>query len=121
MRFTYHEHWATRHHFDLRLEREDYVQSFAIPKGLPLKPHIRRLAIETEPHPFWILDFEGVIPEGYYGAGEMKIVDTGTYEILKETPKELKIKFNGSKIKGVYVFVKYGKGNRWLVFRKNSI
>ncbi len=79
-RFVVQEHSATRLHWDLRLEHEGVLASWAIPNGIPPEPAENRLAVHTEDHPLEYLDFHGEIPKGEYGAGTMKIWDTGTFE-----------------------------------------
>src|SRR3954469_11045854 len=81
LRFMIHKHDATRLHYDLRLEHEGVLASWAIPKGLAYDPAERHLAIATEDHPFDYGGFEGRIPEGEYGAGDSLIWDRGTYEL----------------------------------------
>lgn len=82
--FVIHRHHATRLHYDLRLERENVLRSWAVPKGLPPRPGIKRLAVSTEDHPLDYVNFEGTIPKGQYGAGEVWIFARGNYEITKE-------------------------------------
>ena len=82
-RFVIQEHSATRLHWDLRLEREGALASWAIPNGIPEEPKRNRKAVRTEDHPLEYLDFEGEIPKGSYGAGTMRIWDRGTYELHK--------------------------------------
>lgn len=80
LHFVLHEHFSRHHHFDFRLEHDGVLASWAVPKGLPEKPGERRLAIQVEDHALSYGDFEGTIPEGEYGAGEVKIADEGTCE-----------------------------------------
>src|SRR5213596_2716435 len=82
-RFVVHEHHARRLHWDLRLERDGVLVSWAVPKGIPPDPARNNLAVHTEDHPLEYIDFHGEIPAGQYGAGVMKIWDTGTYETHK--------------------------------------
>jgi bifunctional non-homologous end joining protein LigD len=82
--FVVHRHHATRLHYDVRLEREGTLKCWAVPKGLPPRPGIKRMAVQTEDHPVKYLDFEGTIPKGEYGGGDMWIFARGRYEITKE-------------------------------------
>lgn len=119
MRFTLHEHKAKRAglHYDLRLEVEGgEVRSFAMRYQPPTEPGIKRMAIEQPLHEQESLDFEGTIEEGY-GAGELKIIDSGQYEAAKETAKELILQFKGSILSDQYVMLNTG-GDKWLVFKK---
>jgi bifunctional non-homologous end joining protein LigD len=101
-RFVVHEHSATRLHWDLRLERDGVLASWAIPKGLPQAPKENHLAVWTEDHPLEYVDFHGEIPKGQYGAGTMKIWDHGTYEVLKWEPRKIEVALHGERVDARY-------------------
>jgi bifunctional non-homologous end joining protein LigD len=101
-RFVVHEHSATRLHWDLRLERDGVLASWAVPKGLPQAPKENRLAVWTEDHPLEYIDFHGEIPKGQYGAGTMKIWDHGTYEVLKWEPRKIEVALHGERVDARY-------------------
>lgn len=118
-RFVLHEHFARHHHFDFRLEHDGVLASWAVPKGLPEKAGERRLAIAVEDHPLDYIGFEGTIPEGEYGAGEVKIADTGTYEPLEWGQGRIEILLHGNRYTGKYVLIRFTKAGEkeWLVLR----
>ncbi|MGH3939884.1 MAG: DNA polymerase ligase N-terminal domain-containing protein, partial [Pseudonocardiaceae bacterium] len=87
-RFVVQEHHATALHWDVRLERDGVLVSWAVPRGIPPDPTRNHLAVKTEDHPLEYLDFHGEIPAGQYGAGTMKIWDRGTYEVHKFRDRE---------------------------------
>jgi bifunctional non-homologous end joining protein LigD len=118
-RFVVQEHQSSTRHFDLRLERDGVLQSWAVPKGIPQTKGVRNLAIRTEDHPLEYADFEGTIPEGEYGAGEVKIWDHGFYEPLEWGEDKIEVMLKGNRISGVYVLVRYKKagGNDWLLLK----
>jgi bifunctional non-homologous end joining protein LigD len=112
--FVIQKHNATRLHYDLRLERDGVLASWAVPRGLPTVPGERRLAVRTEDHPMDYADFEGWIPEGHYGAGEVKIFDRGTYEPLEWKDDKLTFRLHGQRHRGEFHLVK--TRTDWLVF-----
>ncbi len=117
--FVVHEHHASHLHWDLRLEMDGVLKSWAVPKSPPLAKGTKRLAIQVEDHPLDYAKFHGVIPEGNYGAGEVKIWDNGKYELLKKYPNKIIIEFSGKKLKGKYCLVKTTFRNKksWLFFK----
>ncbi|MEM4217005.1 MAG: DNA polymerase ligase N-terminal domain-containing protein, partial [Candidatus Methanomethylicaceae archaeon] len=117
--FVVHEHKARKLHWDLRLELDGVLASWAVPKEPPNKAGVRRLAIRVEDHPIEYKDFEGVIPEGNYGAGTVKIWDRGGYSIIERAPTKLEILMDGKILKGKYVLLKFDKGGKdaWLFFK----
>ena len=117
MIYVIQEHHARHLHWDLRLEYNGVLKSWAIPK-LP-SPSFRRLAVEVEDHPLGYEKFEGVIPEGQYGAGTVKIWDSGSYEIIEKKKDLWRIKINGKKLKGTWNLIRIGDKN-WLFFKSKS-
>ncbi|HXM92983.1 MAG TPA: DNA ligase D [Candidatus Dormibacteraeota bacterium] len=125
--FVVQKHAATRLHYDLRLEVDGVLKSWAVPKGPSLNPDDRRLAIQVEDHPLEYRTFEGVIPKGQYGGGEVIIWDQGTYETEGSLSAqsqlargELKFKLYGKKLRGSFVLVhlkKSGPKNEWLLIK----
>jgi bifunctional non-homologous end joining protein LigD len=111
-RFVVQEHHATRLHWDLRLEHDGALASWAIPNGIPLDPADNRLAVRTEDHPLEYLDFQGEIPAGEYGAGTMRIWDRGTYETHEWTDKKVEVTFHGERLSGRYGLFPIGHGGR---------
>jgi len=129
LRFVIQKHRASRLHYDFRLEADGVLKSWAVPKGPSLTPGDRRLAMHVEDHPMDYRDFEGIIPKGNYGAGEVIVWDNGTYELAEgEDPAtEIgagKIKFimQGKKMKGEFTLVKIRNsrdpsGDPWLLIK----
>jgi DNA ligase D-like protein (predicted 3'-phosphoesterase) len=128
--FVVQKHDATNLHYDFRLQINDVLKSWAVPKGISTKTGIKRLAIQTEDHPLAYADFEGVIPEGEYGAGTVEIWDKGEYENLREKKEKIsmqdcwengkiEIKLFGEKFNGNYVLIqtKREQGKHWLIFK----
>jgi bifunctional non-homologous end joining protein LigD len=105
--FTIQQHHARALHHDVRFERDGVLVSFAVPKRLPEQPGVRHLAVNTEDHPMEYLTFTGSIPEGEYGAGEVRLFDIGTYEPLEVTDGKWTVRLHGSRYRGAeYHFVR---------------
>lgn len=115
--FVVQEHWATHHHFDFRLEMNGALKSWAIPKEIPDELGIKRLAVQVEDHPLEYANFEGIIPEGEYGAGRVSIWDKGTYELIEKTENKIKFKLLGKKLKGIYQLIRFKEKNQWLLMK----
>lgn len=115
-KFVIHNHKATKHHWDLRLEHKGVLESWALPKHRLPKGKERLLAVQTEPHPLSYAKFEGKIPEGEYGAGMSTIHDSGKYELIKWEKDTIKFKLNGKKEKGAYTLHKTDRKN-WMIMR----
>ncbi len=116
--YVIQKHAASHLHFDLRLEIDGVLKSWAIPKEPPTEPGVKRLAVQVEDHPVSYASFEGVIPEGEYGAGTVKIWDRGTYRMIDQKENKLIVEVNGAKIKGAYVLVRLKDTKNWLFFKK---
>src|SRR5579875_12319 len=119
-RFVIHEHSARRLHWDLRLEREGVLASWALPKGLPLAPGENHFAAHTEDHPLEYLRFHGEVPRGEYGAGTMTIWDEGTYECLKWEPRKVEVALHGERVNARYALFAIERGEQakdWMIHR----
>lgn len=116
-RFVIQEHHARRLHWDLRLEEDGVLRSWAVPKGVPLERGSRRLAVATEDHPLGYLDFEGEIPPGQYGAGRVLVWDRGYYRRVAARPGRLEVILIGQRVRGDYLLVHTG-GDRWLLWKR---
>jgi bifunctional non-homologous end joining protein LigD len=120
-RFVVQEHHATRLHWDLRLEHDRALASWAIPNGIPADPADNRLAVRTEDHPLEYLEFYGEIPKGQYGAGTMTIWDQGTFEVHKWEERKVEVTFHGERLSGRYGLFPIGKqgesANDWMIHR----
>jgi len=117
-RFVIQEHHASHLHWDFRLEIDDVLVSWAVPKGVPLEPGIKRLAVKVEDHELDYIDFQGEIEEGNYGAGKVVIWDKGTYSLDEEKKDRMVFHLNGKKAKGRYALIKMkDKKKEWLLFK----
>ncbi|OYT41227.1 3'-phosphoesterase [Candidatus Pacearchaeota archaeon ex4484_26] len=114
--FVIQEHQARHLHWDLRLEMQGVLKSWALPKIPPRKAGEKRLAVQVEDHPLDYATFEGTIPKGSYGAGQVKIWDKGTFQVLELKPKKILIDVRGKKLKGKYALINF-KNKNWLFFK----
>jgi len=128
-RFVIQKHAARSLHYDFRLEADGVLKSWAVPKGPSLDPREKRLAMPTEDHPLEYGDFEGVIPEGQYGAGQVIVWDTGTYRVLGDDPAATALRnghlsfwLEGSKLRGGFALTRVGGGGRerWLLVKRDD-
>jgi bifunctional non-homologous end joining protein LigD len=131
LEFVVQKHHATQLHYDFRLELDGVLKSWAIPKGPMLDPKVKRLAMQVEDHPYEYRSFEGQIPEGNYGAGDVIIWDRGWYELHREEPSwpatlqeglekgDLKFTLHGQKLNGSFALIKTPRmgHNAWLLIK----
>jgi bifunctional non-homologous end joining protein LigD len=116
--FVVQEHHASSLHWDLRLERDGVLKSWAVPKGPPETGGVRRLAVQTEDHPLEYAGFEGEIPQGEYGGGTVSVWDRGEYEAEKWRKGEIIVRLVGGRLKGRYCMIELrGQPGNWLLFR----
>jgi bifunctional non-homologous end joining protein LigD len=122
--FVVQRHDARRLHYDFRLERAGALASWAVPKGVPLEPGGRALAVHVEDHPLEYASFAGEIPKGQYGAGSVEIWDDGTYELVEEKPNgQLTVRLHGRRLNGEWTLVPArldGKEENWLLIRRSG-
>ncbi|KXA94413.1 hypothetical protein AKJ37_06875 [candidate division MSBL1 archaeon SCGC-AAA259I09] len=121
LKYSIQKHDASTLHYDLRLEKEGVLKSWAIPKGPSRDPSDKRLAIQTEDHPLDYAFFEGEIEEGQYGAGEVELWDKGSYDLIKWKENEIIIDIYGEKLAGEYVLIRFQPDENpknWLFFKK---
>jgi DNA ligase D-like protein (predicted ligase)/DNA ligase D-like protein (predicted polymerase)/DNA ligase D-like protein (predicted 3'-phosphoesterase) len=114
--FVVHRHHASRLHYDLRIEREGTLKCWAVPKGLPPRPGIKRMAVQTEDHPLKYLDFHGTIPKGQYGGGDMWIFARGKYEITKEKSDGFYLRLDSRELTAEYRMI-HTRDKEWLCQR----
>jgi bifunctional non-homologous end joining protein LigD len=132
LRFVLHEHKSTRHHYDFRLEIGGVLKSWAIPKGPSMNPADKRLAVMVPDHELIYIDFEGIIPEGSYGAGPVVVWDSGEYVPLETDDPDtalatgkLNFELKGKKLKGAFTLAQMkglpkGTGKEWLLIKKKD-
>jgi bifunctional non-homologous end joining protein LigD len=117
--FVIQEHHATSLHWDLRLERDGVLVSWAVPRGLPPTPQTNHLAVHTEDHPMEYAEFSGEIPKGEYGGGSMTIWDRGDYSCEKWSDREVKVVLHGERVQGRFVLFQTD-GKNWMVHRMDG-
>ncbi|MCD6504278.1 3'-phosphoesterase [Candidatus Bathyarchaeota archaeon] len=115
--YVIQKHQARRLHYDLRLEMDGVLKSWAVPKTPPLERGVKRLAVQVEDHPIDYANFEGVIPEGHYGAGTVEIWDKGTYTLKKRDENKIVFEIHGQKLKGEYCLLRFKDDKNWLFFK----
>ncbi|NGX52173.1 MAG: hypothetical protein KR126chlam5_00468 [Candidatus Anoxychlamydiales bacterium] len=132
--FVIQEHFSKRKHFDFRIQISSSLRSWAVPKGVPKNTKDKRLAILTENHPLEYAKFEGVIPKGEYGAGRVKIYDSGTFENIKKDKEgkivpiskcfkngQIEIFLHGKKINAAFALVRFKDDKTWLLIKMKKI
>jgi DNA ligase D-like protein (predicted 3'-phosphoesterase) len=127
--FVIQRHDASTPHYDFRLEVGGVLKSWAVPKGPPDRPGVRRLAVPTEDHPLEYANFAGKIPKGSYGAGTVEIWDSGTYRNLSESDQgaismaealaagKIEFHLDGRRLSGNYALIRAGEDERWLLIK----
>jgi DNA ligase D-like protein (predicted 3'-phosphoesterase) len=116
--YVVQKHHASHLHYDLRLEMDGTLKSWAVPKEPPSTSGTKRLAVMVEDHPLEYASFEGSIPEGEYGAGKVEIWDKGNYRLVERKEDMLIVEINGRKLAGMYVLIRLKGGKNWLFFKK---
>ena len=121
-RFVVQEHHARTHHFDFRLEKDGVFKSWVVPKGIPEKPGLRRLAVQVPDHQLEFGEFEGEIPIGDYGAGTVSIWDHGTYELHEWLDDRIVFFLCGQRLHGKYSLIRFQRGGvrDWLLFKRKT-
>jgi DNA ligase D-like protein (predicted 3'-phosphoesterase) len=121
--YVIQKHNASHLHYDLRLEMDGVLKSWAVPKEPSADPAVKRLAVAVEDHPLGYEKFSGTIPEGEYGAGTVGIWDKGTYQLLEKSEKAYSLEISGKKLQGMFYLVKLKPGEdlkNWLFFKKSK-
>jgi DNA ligase D-like protein (predicted 3'-phosphoesterase) len=119
-RFVIQKHYATRLHYDFRLEMDGVLKSWAVPKEPPTEAGVKRLAVQVEDHELNYIDFEGTIPEGMYGAGKVEIWDKGVYTLEQRSKDKIEFTIQGERLRGDYVLIRFRGDKNWLLFKKKK-
>jgi bifunctional non-homologous end joining protein LigD len=115
--YVIQKHQATHLHWDLRLEMDGVLKSWAVPKEPPTEKGVKRLAVQVEDHPLEYATFAGTIPEGEYGAGTVEIWDEGTYTLVDQKPNKIIFEIKGERLKGTYCLLRFKEDKNWLFFK----
>ncbi len=119
-KFVVQKHHASHLHYDFRLEKEGVLKSWAVPKEIPTKKGVKRLAVEVKDHNLDFANFEGEIPKNHYGAGKIEIWDNGTYKLKKWEKDKIEFILKGKKLIGEYALIRFktsGNNKNWLLFK----
>lgn len=122
LRFAIQEHHAKSHHFDFRLEKNGVFKSWAVPKGIPDELGVKRLAVQVDDHDLAFGSFEGVIPDGKYGAGKIEVWDIGFYELHTWDDSNIAFTLYGKRVHGAFQLKRFtnGRPNDWLIFKTRN-
>jgi len=115
-RFVVQKHAARSLHYDLRLELDGVLKSWAVPKGPPQTSGMKRLTVAVDDHALDYIDFEGTIPEGQYGAGKVEVWDSGTFDVTKRTETTIALVLHGKMLEGEYHLIRTRDRN-WIIFK----
>jgi DNA ligase D-like protein (predicted 3'-phosphoesterase) len=115
--YVIQKHQAKHLHWDLRLEMDSVLKSWAVPKEPPVDKGVRRLAVQVEDHPLDYANFAGTIPEGEYGAGTVEIWDKGVYVLVDKKPNKIIFEIKGERLRGTYCLLRFKEDKNWLFFR----
>lgn len=119
-RFVIQKHAATHLHYDFRLEMDGVLKSWAIPKDPPTQSGVKRLAVQVEDHKLSYITFEGIIPEGEYGAGKVELWDKGTYALKHRSVNKIVFTLHGDKLSGDYTLLRFKEDKNWLFFKNKT-
>jgi DNA ligase D-like protein (predicted 3'-phosphoesterase) len=119
-KFVIQKHAATHLHYDFRLEMDNVLKSWAIPKEPPKEAGVKRLAVQVEDHQLSYINFEGTIAEGEYGAGKVEIWDKGNYTVKHRSENKIVFTLQGTKLNGDYTLLRFKSDKNWLFFKNKQ-